>query len=132
MANLISTEPVLADLMTTRLLIVAPEDTLGETAARMAELDTGSAVVAEWGKLVGILTSRDLLRAVAARTHSSEARVRDWMTREPVTAEPETTAGEALALLLAGGFHHLPVVVDGRPVGLVGLRAVARAESGID
>ena len=130
MANLISTEPVLADLMTADVLEAAPEDTLGETAARMAALNTGSAVVVESGRLVGILTSRDVLRAVAARTHSSEARVRTWMTPRPVTAAPETTADHALHLMLAGGFHHLPVVVEGRPVGVVGLRACAGPGAG--
>ncbi len=72
-------------------LVVAPEDTLGEVAATMHERDVGSALVAEYGRLVGILTSRDLLRALAARVHSSEARVRQWMTAEPIAVSPATT-----------------------------------------
>ena len=47
-------------------LVVAPEDTLGEVAERMRERDVGSALVADYGRLIGILTSRDLLRALAA------------------------------------------------------------------
>ena len=65
-------------------LVVAPEDTLGEVAERMGERDVGSAIVAEYGSLIGILTSRDMLRALAARVHSSEARVRIWTTAEPI------------------------------------------------
>ena len=113
-----------AEVMTHSFLTVGPEDTLGEVAERMAEADTGSAVVVEYGRLVGIVTSRDVLRAIAARAHPSEARVREWMTAEPVTASPDMPVDEAAHTMLAGGFHHLPVIQDERPVGVVGLRAV--------
>ena len=53
------------DVMSTDLLVVAPEDTLGEIAEQLVEEDLGSALVAEYGRLIGILTSRDLLRALA-------------------------------------------------------------------
>jgi CBS domain-containing protein len=117
-------EPCAGDVMTHSFLSIAPEDTLGEVAERMAEADTGSALVAEYGRLTGILTSRDVLRAIAARVHPSEARVREWMTAEPVTAPRNMPVDEAAHAMLAGGFHHLPVVEDERPVGVVGLRAV--------
>jgi CBS domain-containing protein len=115
------------EVMTRTFVAVAPEDTLGETAERLAASDAGSAVVVEFGRLSGILTSRDVLRAIAERVHPSEARVRDWMTAEPVTATRATTSEEAARLMIAGGFHHLPVVEDERPVGVVGLRAVVGA-----
>jgi CBS domain-containing protein len=105
-------------------LAVAPEDTLGEVAEKMAQADTGSALVAEYGRLTGILTSRDIIRAIASRVHPSEGRVREWMSADPVTASPDTPAEEAAHAMLAGGFHHLPVVEAERPVGVVGLRAV--------
>jgi CBS domain-containing protein len=111
-------------LMVHAFLAVAPEDTLGEVAEKMAQADTGSALVAEYGRLTGILTSRDIIRAIAARVHPSEGRVREWMSADPVTAFPDTPAEEAAHAMLAGGFHHLPVVEDERPVGVVGLRAV--------
>jgi sulfide:quinone oxidoreductase len=76
--------PTAADVMSTEPLVVAPEDTLGEVAEKMRERDLGSALVADYGRLIGILTSRDLLRAFAGRVHPSEARVREWMTAEPV------------------------------------------------
>lgn len=113
-----------SDFMARSFLAVAPEDTLGEVAERMAEVDVGSALVTEYGRLIGILTSRDVLRAIAARVHPSEGRVREWMTAEPVTASPEMPAEDAAHAMLAGGFHHLPVVEDERPLGVVGLRAV--------
>ncbi|MGE5690059.1 MAG: cyclic nucleotide-binding/CBS domain-containing protein [Pseudomonadota bacterium] len=125
-----STPATVADVMLREPLEVAPEDTLGEAAEKLDERDVGSALVTEYGRLIGIVTSRDLVRALAGRIHSSEARVRDWMTAEPVTADPSTTIDEARALMLEHGFHHLPVAVDGRPVGVVGLRAVVPGARG--
>jgi CBS domain-containing protein len=112
-------------LMTRDVLTVAPEDTIGEAAQKMVDRGVGSALVSDFGRLIGILTERDLLRAVAGRTHSSDARVRQWMTSEPVTADPGMTAEEAGRVMLEQGFRHLPVVEDGRPVGVVSIRDVA-------
>ena len=67
----------------------------------------------------------DLMRATAGRTHSSEARVREWMTADPITVEEDTSAAEAAQTMLEHGFRHLPVVADGRAVGIVSIRDVA-------
>ena len=83
--------------MTDEPLIVAPEDTLGEVAERMTTLDVGSALVADYGRLIGIVTSRDLLRAFAGRIHSSEARVREWMTAEPISVSRDAPLAAAAA-----------------------------------
>jgi sulfide:quinone oxidoreductase len=122
--------PTAADVMWTEPLVVAPEDTLGEVAEKMRERDLGSALVADYGHLIGILTSRDLLRAFAGRVHPSEARVREWMTAEPVAVSAETPIEAAVALMTEYGFHHLPVVEDERPVGMLGLRQAARSARG--
>jgi CBS domain-containing protein len=116
----------LGDLMTRELVTVAPEDTIGEAAQKMVDRGIGSAVVSDFGRLIGILTERDLLRAVAARTHSSEARVREWMTPDPITAAPDTDPGEAARIMLDHGFRHLPVVENERPVGIISVRDVLR------
>lgn len=115
----------LGELMSRDLVAVAPEDTLGEAAQKMVDRGVGSAVVMDFGRLIGILTERDLLRAVAGRVHSSEARVREWMTADPVTASESTSAEEAARTMLEHGFRHLPVVEGGRTVGIVSLRDVA-------
>jgi CBS domain-containing protein len=115
----------LAELMTQDLVTVAPEDTIGEAAQKMADRGIGSAVVMDFGRLIGILTERDLLRAVAGRVHSSEARVREWMTPDPVTASPSTDAAEAAGIMLERGFRHIPVVEDERTIGIVSIRDVA-------
>jgi sulfide:quinone oxidoreductase len=110
------------DVMTAEPLVVAPEDTLGEVAEKMRERDLGAAAVVSFGSLVGILTSRDLLRACAGRAHPSEARVREWMTAEPIAVDAGTTLGQATALMTEHGIHHLPVVEGDRPVGMLGFR----------
>jgi len=115
----------LRELMNPEVVTVAPEDTLGEAAEKMMEKGVGSAVVSDFGRLIGILTERDLLRAVAQRIHSSEARVREWMTADPVTASEDTSAEEAGRTMLEHGFRHLPVVAGERAVGIVSLRDVA-------
>jgi CBS domain-containing protein len=115
----------LGELMTHDLVTVAPEDTIGEAAQKMADRGIGSAVVMDFGRLIGILTERDLLRAVAGRVHSSEARVREWMTPDPVTAAPSTDAAEAAGIMLERGFRHIPVVEDERTIGIVSIRDVA-------
>jgi CBS domain-containing protein len=123
--------PTVADAMRHEFITVAPEDTLGEVAERMVEEKKGGAVVVmDYGRMIGILTERDLLRAIAYRVHTSEARVREWMTEDPITVPPETTLDEASQLMLDKNFRHLPVVEGGRIVGVVSLRrAVAVMQS---
>ena len=107
---------------------VAPEDTLGEVAERMTARNVGAVVVKDFGTLIGILTERDLLQAMAARVHSSEARVRQWMTPDPVTVAADTEVEAASRIMLEHGFRHLPVLDgDGRVAGVVSLRRVVGA-----
>ncbi|MCS7008183.1 MAG: CBS domain-containing protein, partial [Thermoleophilia bacterium] len=70
------------------------------------------------------LTERDMLRAMAERVHTSEARVRQWMTEDPVTASPDMSLEEAAQVMLEHGFRHLPVVDGSEVVGVVSLRRV--------
>jgi len=123
----ITDELCAADLMSRTFVSAAPEDTLGELAEHLAAADAGSALVLEFGRLTGILTSRDIVRAVAGLVHPSEATVRDWMSAAPVTARRDLPVDEAARLMLSGGFHHLPVTEDDRPVGVLGLRSVVSA-----
>jgi CBS domain-containing protein len=116
----------LASLMTPDVLAVAPEDTIGEAAQKMVDRGVSSVAVSDFGRLIGILTERDLTRAVAGRTHSSEARVREWMTPDPVTLPPSASPKEAAEIMLDKGFRHVPVVEDDRAIGIVSIRDVAR------
>jgi sulfide:quinone oxidoreductase len=123
-------DETVGDVMSPDPLVVAPEDTLGEVAEQMRSRDLGSALVAEYGRLVGILTSRDMLRALAGRVHSSDARVRQWMTTEPIAVSAKTSLEAASILMTEHHIHHLPVVDGERPVGMVGMRDVVRSRFG--
>jgi sulfide:quinone oxidoreductase len=115
-----------------RLIVVSPENTLGEVAERMRDRDFGSAAVVDYqDRLIGILTSRDLLRVFAARAHQSDPRVREWMTAEPVAVPASTRVEVAVSLMNEHGIHHLPVVdAEQRPVGMLGFRQAARQVRG--
>jgi CBS domain-containing protein len=120
--------PTIAKVMRPEFIEVAPEDTLGEVADRMNALNVGAVVVKDFGRLIGILTERDLLEAMAARVHSSEARVRQWMTENPITASADTDVEEAARVMLENGFRHLPVLDEhGQVAGVVSLRRVVGA-----
>jgi CBS domain-containing protein len=114
------------ELMTTDVLTVDPSDTIGETAEKMVDLGVSSAVVSDYGRLIGIVTERDLTRAVAGRVHTSEARVREWMTPDPVTLSRDASAEEAARIMLEQRFRHIPIVEDEHTVGIISIRDVAR------
>jgi sulfide:quinone oxidoreductase len=115
------------DLMLSDPLVVAPEATLGEAAKSMHDRDAGSALVADYGRLIGILTSRDMLRAIAGRVHSNEASVREWMTAEPITISATTTLEAAALLMTEHHIHHLPVVEGEWPVAMIRMRDVIQS-----
>jgi len=114
----------LAEIVRPNFITVAPEDTLGEVAERMTTQNVGAVVVKDHGRLIGILTERDMLRAMAARVHTSDARVRQWMTADPITAPADTSLDDAAKVMLDNGFRHLPVVDGSAVLGVVSLRRV--------
>ena len=111
--------------MTPDVLTVDPSDTIGEAAQKMTERGVGAVVVSDFGRMIGILTERDVMRAVAGRVHSSEARVREWMTPDPVTMTEDMSVEDAGRTMIERGFRHIPVVADERAVGIVSIRDVA-------
>jgi CBS domain-containing protein len=116
-----------ADLMTKDVLTVEPSDTIGEAAEKMHDANVGAVVVVEdMVRIVGIVTERDLLRAVAQRARAAEARVRQWMTADPLTIAPETSVEDAAKIMFENNFRHLPVVKDGRALGIISMRVLSR------
>lgn len=108
--------------------IVAGQTTLaltaGDTVARACELmwrqRSGSVVVLDdGGRLAGIFTGRDAVRALARSEDASTMPLADVMTRQPVVLGPRDLAIDALRLMSDAGFRHVPVVEDGRVVGVV-------------
>ncbi len=117
------------EIMSTHLVTVEPTLTLMEAAVVMATSEVGSTLVLHEERIVGIFTERDILRALAHHRVADEARVAGverWMTPDPVTIDPDATLGEALDLMLSGGFRHLPVVDDDLLVGVISMRDLAQ------
>jgi CBS domain-containing protein len=106
-----------------KLLLAPSATTVAEAARRMAGASTGAIVVVEDGALVGIFTERDAVFRVIAQGRDPQAtRLLDVMTPSPMTVDPERTFGHALGLMHDHGFRHVPVVEDGKPVGIVSMR----------
>lgn len=104
--------------------LTAPADmTVGEAARLMKQGKFGAVMVVEDGKLVGIFTERDVLfRVVAEGIDAQIIKLASVMTRNPQTIHPDRPFMEALHLMHASGFRHVPVVEDGRPIGMVSAR----------
>jgi CBS domain-containing protein len=114
----------LRDIMTTQVLTTSAERPVAEVTGMMVKARVGSAVVMQGSWLAGILTERDVLRAAASGADLTKSPVSEWMTRNPITATPDTTIGEAADVMLASGFRHLPVVEGRELQGVVSIRDV--------
>ena len=117
----------LGDIISGKVYSVGPAATVAEAAEIMTKGRVGSAVVVDGPWLLGIFTERDALRVAAAGTDPTTAAVRDWMTKDPVTVDPETDSDDAAAVMATEGFRHLPVVDGDSVVGVVSLRDVLAA-----
>jgi len=97
--------------------------TVAEAARLMKEKKIGAVMVVEEGKLIGVFTERDaLFRVVAECRDAQTTRVSEVMTRNPQTIRPDKAFPDALNIMHAGGFRHVPVVEDGRPIGMISAR----------
>jgi CBS domain-containing protein len=117
----------IGDIMTTGLFAIEPTTTVAEAATVMGERRIGSALVMESDRLVGIFTERDIVRALGEHFDAAGHPVSDWMTPDPVTVSPATSAQDALRLMLEGNFRHLPVEDGGRVSGIVSMRDLTAA-----
>ena len=107
-----------------------PDEALGDAAGRMQYQEIGSLAVIEHGRLIGILTERDLARALADGIDPFGTPVRSYMTEEPLlTVTPETDAGKVAATMLEQGVRHLPVLEGGQVVGMVSARDLLSLEA---
>src|SRR3989440_5668078 len=113
------------EVMTRNLLTVDPTTSLHEAAARMSDRGVGAILVLSGEHVSGILTERDVLRAVATGPVEG-THVAAWMTRDPETVDVAESTGQAAAVMIHGGFRHLPVMDGGRPAGIVSIRDLMR------
>lgn len=107
---------------------------LRDAAARMWKQQTGSLVVMDGSELLGIITERDIMKAVARGDDLATTPVSAVMTRTVLTVTPETAVAEAAQHMATRWIRHLPVVRDGELVGMVSQRdlcgLLARADVG--
>ena len=117
-------KPAVRHHMSSDLLYVEASVSIIEVAQRMVDRNVGAVLVLDDGRLTGILTERDILRAVA-RGLREDTRVADCMTADPDTIGPDDTTEHAAVLMLHGGFRHLPVVQGDNLVGVISIRDLA-------
>jgi len=119
-----------ADVMSTKPVIVDCDVSVEEAAIQMDKGGLGYVLVSVRGVVDGILTERDIVRRVVAKGLSPKStRVKEVMSRPIIAVTPETPVEDALKIMSKNGVRRLPVVVDGKLVGVVTLMHVAKAVS---
>ena len=111
-----------------RLLSIEPSGRAVDAVKTMSEQNLGSLVVLEQGRMLGMLTFREILQALAQRTGTiGDVRVGDIMVRDPVTAAPDMEVNDLRRTMLDSGARYLPVVQDAKLLGVISFRDVAKA-----
>ncbi len=108
--------------------VCGPDTSMAEAAAVMERSDLGSLAVVEGMTLLGLVTERDIRRAVAAGAHLDATHVSEMMSRDPDTFGPDLDVWDAAAWIAEAGYRHLPVVDDeGALLGIVSPHALLKA-----
>jgi CBS domain-containing protein len=103
---------------------VDPLGTMRDATRLMSDRDVGALAVQQDGRLVGILTERDVMRACADGTDLDVVTVGEWMTRDPDALDPDMTVDEAAEWMLAAGYRHLPILDGVSVVGMVSIKDI--------
>jgi CBS domain-containing protein len=115
--------PIKSIMERKRFLTAPPQTTVSDAARLMASHNAGAVLVVEGEELVGIFTERDVVfRVIAKDLESATTRLEAVMTPSPLTLGPTRPYGQALLLMHEHGFRHVPVVEDGRAIGIVSSR----------
>ena len=111
-----------------RLITAEPGGRAVDAVKTMAEQNLGSLVVLDQGRMAGMLTFHELLGAMAQSSGAlGEIRVSEIMVRDPVTASPEMEVNDLRRTMLDTGARYLPVMQDGKLLGVISFRDVAKA-----
>lgn len=111
-----------------RLISIEPGGRATDAVKTMAEQNLGSLVVLEQGRMAGMLTFHELLGALAKRSGTlGEVKVSEIMVRDPVTATPEMEVNDLRRTMLESGARYLPVMQEGKLLGVISFRDVAKA-----
>lgn len=107
-----------------KILKAPPETSVHRAAGLMADKNVGAVMVIDHERLVGIFTERDAVFRVMARgLDARTTRLADVMTTAPRTVDPDKPFGYALLVMHENGFRHLPVIENGKPIGIVSARS---------
>jgi CBS domain-containing protein len=107
---------------------VAPEAKVYEALQKMANHDIGALVVVENGDICGLFSERDYARKVALQgKQSKDIPVREIMTRRVITLDPQQTVEAAMVMMTDKHVRHLPVIEEGRLIGLVSIGDIVKA-----
>jgi CBS domain-containing protein len=118
-----------SEIMTREPVSVGPDATLGEVATLMKQEDCGSLPVVEDARLIGIVTDRDIvIRAVAAGKDAKTTCVSDVMSADPITVRPDDDVDVAEREMRERQVRRLPVVEDGKLVGILVTAQIARVD----
>lgn len=112
----------ISEIMTQAAVTDSADDTLAEACARMREAQTGSLLVMEGQRLIGIVTERDVLKTVAQGLDPKATPLKDVMTTDIITIGPMTTLKEAAKIMASKWIRHLPVVEGSKVVGIISQR----------
>jgi CBS domain-containing protein len=104
--------------------MLRPAQTVAEAVALMRHEQVGCVLVGEDQHIVGIFTERDLMRRVMATGMPLTLPLSECMTPDPVTVHPKEPIGSAVRRMEEGGYRHLPVVDDGKPVGILSVKRI--------
>jgi CBS domain-containing protein len=122
-------KPVRSVMQRRKVLKATPETLVSKAAGLMAAKNVCAIMVIENNHLVGIFTERDVVFRVVARGLDVQAtRLADVMTRAPHTVDPDKPFGYALLVMQENGFRHLPVMQDGKLIGIVSARSAMDPE----
>lgn len=111
------------------VLGISPAESLADVVAKLNENNCGSLVVRDGDALVGIITERDILKACANRSVTlEETRVEQVMTRKLVTGELDDDVQKIMGLLTKNRIRHLPVLEEGKLVGMISIGDVVKAQ----
>ena len=114
------------DVMTRTTRTLAPDASVQEAARIMADDDIGAVIIVADEKVTGIVTDRDIVvRSIAAGRDPSEATVGEVATGDVVTVAPTDTVGTVVDLVRDKAIRRLPVVDNGKPVGIVSIGDLA-------
>lgn len=121
------------DLMSRQVAAASPDDTALQAAELMSRYDVGAIPVVEDRTVQGIVTDRDIvLRVIARKKDCNTVRLKDVMTCVTSCVSPESPVGEALAQMSRRQVRRLPVVENGRVVGILSLADIARLKPSVE